>query len=184
MKDIILPEGAEKFTKIHRTEADYQESLHSDFENMLPYLPENVETVLDIGCGLGGIDVLLQRHYPGASFILMDGTGDAPRKVGYGTEMEPFNDMALTMKTMYLNGVQAVESPINPNAEIQCDLVISLLSWCWHYPADVYMSMVKKSDPEICIVDCRAGHPEPFLNGKRILTHTYNRGWRTIYGIR
>ena len=39
--------------------AAYQQSLVEDLASMAPYLPETCRNVLDVGSGLGGIDVLL-----------------------------------------------------------------------------------------------------------------------------
>jgi len=162
---IKIPFGSEKYARLHRTKADYEESILADYEEMKPYLPDNVSTVLDIGCGLGGIDVLLSRHYPEAEFWLMDGTGDGQRTTGWGETMEPFNDIEMTKRVMELNGVAANCHSIDPDFTIRADLVISLYSWCFHYPASTYIDLVNRSGAHTVIVDVREGQIEPFTNG-------------------
>jgi len=54
----------------------FNQDFAREYETIRPALPELCSTVLDIGCGVGGIDVLLHRHYAPAQpdFFLLDKT--------------------------------------------------------------------------------------------------------------
>lgn len=179
-KKIILPDGAEKYTSLHRTKGDYEETITQEFEAMAPFLPASVSSILDIGAGLGGIDVLLKDMYPDAMFHLMDGTGMAKHRTSYRAEMEAYNDLHLTVATMHLNGVNAIIYEIDPAAEIHADLVLSLYSWCFHYPSDVYRDLVDRSGASHVIVDVRTDKPEPFPWSSQLIA-TNKSSERRIY---
>jgi hypothetical protein len=88
-------DNALKWALIHRTQCsnwnDYVLSLVGDFEQITPYLPEKVNSILDIGCGLGGIDILLKQRFPEAHLSLLDSDGSPENfRGGFGEEMLPF----------------------------------------------------------------------------------------------
>jgi hypothetical protein len=58
----------------------YNEAIARDYEQLRPHLPAEIDTVLDIGCGMAGIDVLLQRHYAARPprFVLLDKSSVTP----------------------------------------------------------------------------------------------------------
>ena len=41
----------------------YTEEMCREFEEIKEFLPENIESILDIGCGIGGINIPLFNHY-------------------------------------------------------------------------------------------------------------------------
>jgi hypothetical protein len=77
----------------------YRQALDRDFALIRPHLPapmlDHAVRVLDVGSGLGGIDVLIERHYrdagTGAQITLMDGVADPPVME---LHRKTFNDMA------------------------------------------------------------------------------------------
>lgn len=79
-----VPESCIPLLKEHRThlQGDFVESyiqgLYDTYQSFKPYLP-NEGVILDIGCGMGGIDVLLDQHYGGAEITLLDKQGISPR---------------------------------------------------------------------------------------------------------
>lgn len=123
---------------------------------MAPYLPPTADAVLDIGCGMAGIDVLLWRLYRPRLFLL-DGTGMAAVRTGFHGTLEWYNSMPIARKLLELNGVPT--SRIVEGTPARCDLAISLLSWGFHYPVSTYLPLVKTvlSPGGRLILDIRKG---------------------------
>ena len=133
---------------LHRTHTktaeEYIESLKSDFEQIEPYLPESVDSILDIGCGMAGIDILLKQKYPEAKLYLLD--GDGPKedwRGGFESEMKPFSSREVATEFLKSNGVTVDRWYDIGTQDIEADLVISLLSWGWHYPLETYKVKAK-----------------------------------------
>lgn len=130
-------------------------SLLADYELIRPFLPERVGTVLDIGCGMAGIDVLLKRHYPDAKLWLLDGDGTEPRD-GWNAKLEAFSSRADADELLAANGIKADRwIDVNTHERLEADLVISLASWGYHYPLSTY------DVGGFCIADLRKAKEEP-----------------------
>lgn len=116
---------------------------------ILPFLPVEVESILDIGCGMAGIDVFLKRRYPKASLLLLDGDGDDPRD-GWNEQLDAFSSRSVAAELLAANGVSVDRwLDVNTTEPLVADLVISLASWGYHYPLSTY----KVSG--FCIADLR-----------------------------
>jgi hypothetical protein len=143
----------------------YADMLASEFACFEPYLPEQCDAILDIGGGMGGINVLLNHHYGGdCSVTLLDGTHDEPRMVRHS---QTFSNFDVARDFLHLNGVRDVRSidagHVHPTAPSFFDLVISLKSWCFHYPPETYLDLVIgcviRGQTQL-IVDVRRDRPE------------------------
>lgn len=146
---LILPEECLTAIKAFRTSGDYLNDVQQDYAQIEKHLPEKVGSILDIGCGLAGIDVLLKRKFPAARLMLLDDpTG--PPYYNFERGMAPYGDRAATEAFLLANGVHDVEW-INAGSELEADLVISTLAWGFHFPLDAYK--VKG----FCIADLRRG---------------------------
>lgn len=95
-----------------------------------------VESILDIGCGVGISTCSLAKKFQ-ASIAVIDGTGDASVQSGRGTN-GPWNDMAVTKAMLEENGVEAVIYNIGDEIRGKFDLITSYASWGWHYPISTY----------------------------------------------
>jgi len=72
----------------------YERNILRDFATIKPYLPDTLVSVLDIGCSMGGIDILLAQYRDSIALInLIDGDGDAPKRGGYHETVEPWNSV-------------------------------------------------------------------------------------------
>lgn len=150
--------------------AAYRASLDQDFRLMRPHLPPpapdgHAIKILDVGSGLGGIDLMLSRHYsPQAQVILMDGAADLPIM---WLHRETFNDMAVAEQFHRANRaapigwIDANERPL-PVIGYPFDLVLSLGSWCFHYAPEVYLDWVRSSvsSEATLILDVRKAKPQ------------------------
>jgi SAM-dependent methyltransferase len=144
----------------------YEDDLRREHEQMAPFLPPAASRVLDIGCGLAGIDLFLHRHYGGGfNLVLLDRDGRSGSFYGFRAEAAYYNSLALARALLCANGV--------PDAGIATfdldrdgfpggapyDLVVSLLSWGFHYPVGVYLERVlgALAPGGVVIMDVRKG---------------------------
>ena len=131
----------------------YSVDMSVEYESFKEHLPQSCENILDIGCGIAGIDVFLFRHYQSDTnidFFLFDKT-EINQKVFYGYKEESafYNSLILAKSFLKLNGIEEskihlIEVPSNHQLPIDCsfDLVISLFSWGFHYPLSQYLDDV------------------------------------------
>lgn len=142
-------------------ERAYHDVIFTVYESMEPYLPERCSRVIDIGSGLGGIDCVLNKHFGGFVEVCpVDGEDDQPVVHRHA---QTFNSEKVTRAFLNANGVSRVSYfspkalPLSANARV----IISVGSWCFHYPPGVYIEFVRRSlaPGGTLIVDCRRGKP-------------------------
>jgi SAM-dependent methyltransferase len=108
-------------------------------------------TVLDIGCGLASIDVLLVREFGAHTVYLIDGDGSAPQVHGWNNATKPWNDVeqgAWVIKNNAAAEVDVITYVVGKKRTHACDqvdLAISLRSWGHHYPVPVYLPLVRRA---------------------------------------
>ncbi|MBI3300257.1 MAG: hypothetical protein HYZ75_18990 [Elusimicrobia bacterium] len=135
--------------------AGFVRSIVEDFETLKPFLPTRARAILDIGCGVAGIDVLLHRHYAvdsgGPQFYLVD-KSEVAAKIYYGLEPKAafYNSLDAAQQLLAANGVPpwkvralwSRDDGLIDVASGAVDLVVSLLSWGHHYPVETYLDAV------------------------------------------
>lgn len=142
---------------------DYADRMALEYDLMLvrEWLPGKVERVLDIGCGLAGIDVFISRNHGVKGLFLLDGDGTGPRAVGYTDECKPWHNAKVAAKFVkyHVPDLFVVPLPPDPNQSIEVDFIISLLSWGHHYPVDVYLKLAQAAlqSGSRLILDLREG---------------------------
>ena len=137
-----------------------------EVETFKKYLPKNVKNIMDVGCGLGIIDIYLNRIFNNPNFFLLDKNRiDKKIKYGFSSNYESYNDLNETKNLLLNNEIKLdqinlvdVEKTININEKI--DLVISLKSMGYHYPLENYLNLFKKhcSQDAIFIFDISKGN--------------------------
>lgn len=147
----------------------YRDALMADYLGIRPHLPAlqepTIGQVLDVGSGLGGIDILLHRHYRSSIVpVLLDGWKDEARM---DLHRKTYNDMDVAERFHRDNGVipvVGVDANVRPIMPLSYPafLVISLGSWCFHYAPELYLEYVlANSTPDATvIVDVRKDKPE------------------------
>lgn len=165
---MIITKDMEQYIKLQRTgygAADiascYYKDIRKDYESIKAYLPEECNSILDIGCGIAGIDLFLYEHYnERAEINLFDYTHiDKSIYYGYHDNASVYNDLSLSVNFLELNGVK--KDSINfYDAENgfflkPYDIIISLLSCGFHYPVKTYLGQIKQCNPYITILDIR-----------------------------
>jgi SAM-dependent methyltransferase len=146
MTAVSLESRLRKRQVARRFDAD----MHGEYADIRGWLPESATAILDVGCGLGGIDVLLFDHYrrdPDLRFFLLDRT-QIDDQIGYGyrDRADFYNSFEMTRAVVTGNGVPAssvatLEARDDAGIDLsqQVDLVISLISWGFHYPVATYL---------------------------------------------
>lgn len=154
----------EGMTDLGLIENVYNETLNDYIKIIMKHLPP-IKTVVDIGGGIGGLAILLTKMYGCKVTILeKDGFEDNKRTGGYGKEdtFAAYNTIDITLKTWINSGLkEEYFNYINVDKPFEfpeCDLVVSTLSWGFHYPISTYWaSAINKS--KFIIADCRNDIP-------------------------
>ncbi|MEO0636041.1 MAG: hypothetical protein AAFY73_05280 [Pseudomonadota bacterium] len=154
------------------TEADdvarrYFAEMEEIFTAMAPHIPAGTASVMDIGCGLAGLDLFAYRHLAANNpqIYLLDRTR-LEDKVWYHFKANSafYNSLALARDTLTRNGVPdgsitTIEAPEDGRIAVadSVDLIVSTASWGFHYPIDIYLDSVKSilSETGVVIVDVR-----------------------------
>ncbi|MEL6183369.1 MAG: methyltransferase domain-containing protein [Myxococcota bacterium] len=133
----------------------YQDDIFREYESLRPHLPPAPSSVLDIGCGVAGIDALLYAHYRDRSpeIHLLDKTAVEDR-VFYQFEAKGafYNSLEIARTTLESSGVpaervathEATEDNRIPLADGSVDLMLSLISWGFHYPVSTYLDEAER----------------------------------------
>lgn len=131
----------------------YERELAHDLDDITSQLDAAPHRVLDIGAGLGGIDVLLNRRFRGSSpeFWLLDRFRiDAAISYGFAAEASAYCDQEETRRFLCHNGIDErrlhlVDADADEWPATRFDLVVSLISWGFHYPVETYAGKVAAS---------------------------------------
>lgn len=140
-------------------------------ERILKYMKEG-DTLLDIGCGLGFLDIYVNHHLPNSKFVLLDKKDESSHSLkklanGWHKSAETFKISAdthlVTKEFCELNGLtdekttylDVSESDRIPDSSV--DIICSRKSWGFHYPFDTHLSLVKRvlKPSGIVIIDVR-----------------------------
>lgn len=147
----------------------YFSDMRKEYESIQTFLPAHCKKVLDIGCGIAGVDVFINEHYfpKRVEFYLLD-KSKVEKKVYYNFESKGafYNSLDLANATLIENGipndnVHLVEATRNNHINIKdkVDLALSLLSWGFHYPVSTYLDKVYTllNERGVLILDIRKG---------------------------
>jgi SAM-dependent methyltransferase len=127
-----------------------EELFQNEMNTLNSFLPTHAKNIMDIGCGLGIIDIFLDKIYKNnANFHLLDKDRiDSKIKYGFSSDYESYNSLTETKKILLENGFESnriniydVDQDIKINKNI--DLVISLKSMGYHYPFENYIQLFK-----------------------------------------
>ena len=147
----------------------YLTDMEREYLSIKDFLPNNCSRLLDIGCGIAGIDIFLNQHYLNLNrdvdFFLLD-KSDIEKNVYYMYEEKGafYNSLDLAKETLVNNGIKKTsvhlieateKNEIKINKDI--DLVLSLISWGYHYPVKTYLEKVYDllSEGGVLILDIR-----------------------------
>ena len=140
------------FNPLSNINSQLNNDIIQEFDELKPFLPEQVKEVIDIGCGLGIIDIFLNYHYSNnIKFTLID-KNHIENKVSYGYEKvgQFYNNFKTTIEFLIKHGlkkkyIDVFEKDNLSQINTKFDLVISLLSMGYHYPLNQYLKFLKKN---------------------------------------
>jgi SAM-dependent methyltransferase len=133
---------------------DYYEQMKKEAASIEPFL-RGKKSVLDIGAGLGGVHIFTHRNaLDGLELHILDRDAlDPQMKFGYRPVTEAYNSFAECRNYLATGGFP-IERLRLWNADLPDDLVslatqrfdvvMSLHSWCFHYPVSTYLPLVSE----------------------------------------
>lgn len=135
----------------------YKLSLDRIFENISPFLPEKIDSILDIGGGFSGISTKMPGSF---SLTVVDGLDDPPRRNGTS------NNGLLAKEFLGLNGVfdsEYVHPKDSHKIDKKFDLVYSFAAYPFHIEPLVYSELLLKNSHErtVFILEIRKGWKVP-----------------------
>ncbi len=128
------------------------DKIKEEFETLKNYLPSNVKNIMDIGCGIGLINIFLNDYFIDCQkFYLLD-KNNIDNKIVYGfsDNYESYSITNVTKNFLINNNIQEHKLnlidvdknfSIKPNS---IDLCISLVSMGYHYPLSQYLDTMKE----------------------------------------
>ena len=131
----------------------YQKDIFDDYLEIKPFLPNKCQSILDVGCGIAGIDLFFFRHYDKSDFLkfhLLDKT-EMDKKVFYNYKPKGafYNSLFVACEFLRRNGIPEkninlleAEKDFQIKAPPELDLIVSLISWGFHYPVSTYLDQV------------------------------------------
>jgi len=166
---MIITDSMHRYIELQRTgygkNADiakcYEADIGRTYESIKAYLPENCSRVLDIGCGLGGIDLMVYNHYNGNVELNLFDYSKVDDKIHYGYQNTGsiYNSLELSKEFLVMNGVDESKIKIH-DAENEFpvgrfNVVLSILSCGFRYPVSTYLDKVKNFLDGVAIFDIR-----------------------------
>jgi SAM-dependent methyltransferase len=123
----------------------YQMFWDSRYQQGIFNVPDDA-VILDIGCGVAVIDLLLSKYLPNSKFYLLDKDGfnfstgiyydkNYPKYHSWEPVIDAINTSALDTNRFIMM------SPDDPWPE-QLDVITSYFSYCWHYPKETYWDRI------------------------------------------
>lgn len=147
---------------------NYFSVMQDTANKLLPFIPSTTSSILDVGCGIAGLDLFFYEKLNSPKLYLLDKTA-VEQKVWYDFEREGafYNSLELARQMLLLNGVseeliECIDAPDDGVIEIpdrSIDLVVSTISWGFHYPVSTYVKSVAQilSKKGVLIIDIRKG---------------------------
>lgn len=149
--------------------SSFSKDLEQEYLSIRSFLPKKCDSVLDIGCGVAGLDVFLTKHYSPKNIVLYLLDKTKTEKIIYYMFEEKgafYNSLEIAQKLLLENNIKKgninlIEATGNNEIIIRnkIDIVISLFSWGFHYPISIYLNTVYEllNDRGCLIIDIRKG---------------------------
>ena len=143
------------YFQVEDIEKRTEELFQKEIESIKNYLPKKADNIIDIGCGLGIINIFLNKIYNNKSnfFLLDKNRTDKVIKYGFSLDYESYNDLKETRNILINNNIKPTSINIFDvdkkfQIDVKINLVISLKSMGYHYPVDEYLNLFKNSCDE------------------------------------
>lgn len=143
----------------------YSADMENEFSIIKPFIASHTNSILDVGCGVAGVDLFLYQHTKAEIFLLDKSEIESTIHYGFQKTGSFYNSLQTARLLLEKNGVpknkihtqEATENfDINYPAS-SLDLVISLISWGFHYPISTYLKNVYSALKQdgLLIIDVR-----------------------------
>ena len=149
-----------------RNNTEWHGALIAETEEIRSHVPGVVESITDIGCGVGIMAAMMYHHFDKPALFLVDGEGEPSDAVfGYTDTLSRYNSRGVIADVLSANQVP-LSSYVYFNASqgdqlppIESDLIVSLLSCGYHYPISWYLDWITRSlaDDGALVIDVRDG---------------------------
>ena len=138
------------YFQVQNFEKITEELFYKEFKTFKNYLPNSPENIMDIGCGLGIINIYLNEFFEKKPVFFLLDKNKVDRKITYGfsSNYESYNDLNETKNILLENNIDTscmylfdVEKQFVITKKM--DLVISLKSMGYHYPINTYIELLR-----------------------------------------
>lgn len=160
-----FPPSALAYLRRHKGDGDLSElcgrQLHrarKQVDDLVLLNDWRPRSILDIGCGLAMVPVILAQRSGIKTIHLMDGDGTGEKFADYREIGQPWNDVQTGVDLVRANvpwGVEVIGHQADPAVTIPVDLIVSFKSWGLHYPVETYMGLAARSlrEPDVLVID-------------------------------
>ena len=155
-------------------EKQYTIEMEKEYNEVKPYLPKKIETVLDIGCGMAGIDVTMAQQYPAAHYYLVDKTQNTNPVYDFQKFSEFYNDNNITEHILRENGVKnfSILDKKEDIPSVNYDCIFSLYSVGFHYSLHEYIDTMSLATDGVMLIDIRKNRGQEEILSTRFRMHT------------
>lgn len=157
------------YSRNHPEEIDlkYSEIMRSEARFVMQHIPKKISKILDIGCGIPALQAYLFNLLDSnPQLFLLDRTRiEQSNWYLYEEKSAFYNSLEIGEEILKLNkvppeNINLIEAPDDGNITLEpksLNLIISTISWGFHYPISTYIESVYNilSDSGILIVDVR-----------------------------
>ncbi len=161
---MIIPASCNHWIEKQRTrKINFEVEMENEYDTIRAHLPGKINNVIDIGCGIGGIDVFLSKNHGRPSIYMLDyDKEDTAIHYGLQKEGSKYNSLEATREFLdanYVYNYKLCDAAKGWPAGVKFDLIISLLSCGYHYPLEKYLPniLADMTADGILIIDVRQG---------------------------
>src|SRR3989338_3275914 len=87
---------------------EFSQDMLSEFNRLKSFLPPTINSLLDIGCGLAGIDILISQHYQHQIEIFLIDKTKIDRNIHYHFKEKGsfYNSLSAAKELLTANGIK------------------------------------------------------------------------------
>lgn len=154
---------------------EYGKTMFSEYSTFRKVIPDNIKNIIDIGPGIGGYHIFLNEQTGNsANFHFLDKNHVAPvMRYGYLDDTDGYSIFSETERYLAAGGIDPARMHFWNASEPRevknlaawtghFDVVMSIFSWCFHYPATLYLDLAATilADDGVMIADVRKGEDQ------------------------
>lgn len=140
----------------------------------------DASTAIDLGCGIGYQTLQISKLVPDVHFDMLDKTG-VQKPNQYTDTGYSHNNLDMTLDYVFNNSINARVWDVDEYTWTKpVDVVLSTLSWGWHYPFELYIDRVMSVKPTYIIFDNRLKKAPTIKNYTVVDGFTINRKEKTL----